>query len=337
MESTSTETDSPVDSSSVARDLEARLREKEQLVAVLTERLEQAAEQLDRNRRTGADRGMRVSGGMPAEVIEQQKSLSEDLRRAVEHLGDMQVPATLGRIEIQITELRDLIASRTTEFAAAAPGAMPAGTAFDAHPESSTAGVGDDAADNEQPGSWAAMKASLLEADETPAEPSEEVDSVEELLAAIEEIDLPAAIDWEAADADGLSEAVRQRDDYIDYLLKKLRLVSARQRTLPDWEALENVPEEMQTQLQELADRFEEGLRFAEVESSLERARLGREQARLDALQSQIDKAAKRLGIDLEGDSDETSAPEAKGNEEDAQGSRWRRMLGVKKGGASAD
>lgn len=38
--------------------LEAQLADRDQLVAALTERLEQAAEQLDRLHRTGADRGV---------------------------------------------------------------------------------------------------------------------------------------------------------------------------------------------------------------------------------------------------------------------------------------
>src|SRR5437016_2417205 len=45
-----------------AEQIQGRLREKEQLVAALTERLEQAAEQLDRLRRTGIDKGRRPLG-----------------------------------------------------------------------------------------------------------------------------------------------------------------------------------------------------------------------------------------------------------------------------------
>ena len=78
------------------------------MVAALTERLKQAAEQLDRNHRMGADRGLRLGGGIPPEVIQTQKTLVEDLQRAVEQWEGMQAAATLGRIEIQISELRDL-------------------------------------------------------------------------------------------------------------------------------------------------------------------------------------------------------------------------------------
>src|SRR5258708_32670844 len=90
--------------------IQNRLREKEQLVAALTERLEQAAEQLDRLRRTGVDKGRRpLGGGFPAELVEEHKTTLEDLKRVITRWEDMQAEVTLGRIETQIAELRDLM------------------------------------------------------------------------------------------------------------------------------------------------------------------------------------------------------------------------------------
>src|SRR5262245_36056726 len=99
--------DPPVD----AAIIQTQWREKEQLVAALTERLEQAAEQLDRLRRTGVDKGRRpLGGGFPAEVIEDHKNTLEDLKRVIARWEDIQAGASLGRIETQIAELRDLLA-----------------------------------------------------------------------------------------------------------------------------------------------------------------------------------------------------------------------------------
>ena len=71
--------------------LEAKLKEKEKLVGALTKRLEQAAEQLDRLQRSGAKKGGRGrGGGLPAELVEEQKTLTEDLKRAVEQWEAMQ-------------------------------------------------------------------------------------------------------------------------------------------------------------------------------------------------------------------------------------------------------
>src|ERR1700733_2663859 len=90
--------------------LEAQLAEREQLVTALTERLEQAAEQLDRLHRTGADRGVR-SGilGIPPELIQQQQKLVEDLQQAVQQWEDMQPGAFFGRLESQLTQIHDLV------------------------------------------------------------------------------------------------------------------------------------------------------------------------------------------------------------------------------------
>ncbi len=90
--------------------LEAQLADRDQLVAALTERLEQAAEQLDRLHRTGADRGVR-SGilGIPPELIQQQQKLVEDLQQAIQQWEDMQPGAFFGRLESQLTQIHDLV------------------------------------------------------------------------------------------------------------------------------------------------------------------------------------------------------------------------------------
>ena len=91
--------------------LEAQLAEREQLVAALTERLEQAAEQLDRLHRTGADRTLRrhFGAGVPSELIAQQQKLVEDLQRAVEQWEAMQPGAFFGRLETQLTQIQELV------------------------------------------------------------------------------------------------------------------------------------------------------------------------------------------------------------------------------------
>jgi len=80
--------------------LEEQLCEKDELVAVLTERLEQAAEQLDRFRRTGSGRGVRLASGLPTELVDSQKSLITKLEHAVAQWEDLQAAAALGRLEM---------------------------------------------------------------------------------------------------------------------------------------------------------------------------------------------------------------------------------------------
>jgi len=96
-----------------------QLREKERLVTALTERLEQAAEQLDRLRRTGVDKGRRPNvggGGLPPELVEEHKTTLEDLKRVIARWEDIQAEGSLGRIETQISELRDLLVSSGTSL-----------------------------------------------------------------------------------------------------------------------------------------------------------------------------------------------------------------------------
>lgn len=120
--------------------IQNQLHEKEQLVAALTERLEQAAEQLDRLQRTGADKGRRplVGGGLPAELVEEHKTTLEDLKRVIARWEDIQAEAALGRIETQIVELRDLVVSGGVSIAGASPGHAGAHSA--ANPQAPASG-----------------------------------------------------------------------------------------------------------------------------------------------------------------------------------------------------
>ena len=132
----------------------------------------------------------------------------------------------------------------------------------------------------------------------------------------IEEVSPPGDIQFNGASHEQLCDAIEQRDTYIAYLLKKLRQSQMLQISLPDWESLEGVPEELLREAHKLSDQLNEQLRLAEVENAVERARLGREANRLAQLQEKIDKERRRHEEDEENE------------DEDSQGSsRWMRML----------
>ena len=80
--------------------LKVQLDEKEQLVAALTARLEQAADQLDRIRRTGSDRNVRVAGGaggsISPEFMEQHKQISVDIQGMTQKWAEMESTGSLG-------------------------------------------------------------------------------------------------------------------------------------------------------------------------------------------------------------------------------------------------
>lgn len=300
-------------------DLELKLQEKEQLVAVLTERLEQAAEQLDRLHRTGADRkrGSGGGGGLPPELIEQQKSLVEEMQRAVEQWEDMQTAAQLGRIEIQVTELRGLL---TEHLSHERHLGSPLGMAV-----SSPQGVTGSAeeADASTESGWDLLKAQLLSAaavtEETvgsqPDGPGGETEET-----ALESADAPQPISFETATREQLEAAIKERDNYIAHLLRKLRTAPAADVS-PDWSALQ-APAEMVERVQALERQLEERLRMTEVELSLERARIARDQTQLQQQQEQLEKQMRRMGLRKDGEQEPDHPAD------DNPDRRWLRFLG---------
>ena len=305
-------------------DLELQLREKEQVIEALTERLEQAAEQLDRIRRTGADRGARVGGGggLPPELIEQQKTLTEELQQALQQWDTMQAGATLGRIEIQLTELRDLVAGGMSTDHASAPVSRVREPRPQRQPSQAMALGGS--------GGYERLKAELLGDPEEPAPepvarehvPQHEIEPATELAAA------PQPVDRSDTDPESLHAAIDARDEYIASLIRRVRSTEARAYGPIDWNALADAPEEMRQRLEQLSRSLDERLRMAEVELSLERARLSREEARLRMAEQQIEKEKRRLA--QAGTHIERPAPTEHAATD--KGGRWRKLLGMGSG-----
>jgi len=337
--------------------LEAELREKEQLVAALTERLEQAAEQLDRIHRSGGARGARTAG-LPSELVESQQGLVNDLQQAVQQWDEMQPGAALGRIEIQITELRDFIAGNLTGGSSAAlqmAGHIPANVPASPNNSSTTAepaaGGNNSGESGPLAGSYEALKAGLLDSSLDESQPKQPADSTIDTgvdstvetpidvsppsLVEFEQLNLldpPELFDPETADIEQLRHGIEARDIYISHLILRLRTAESRQNTPIDWESIQNVPDEFGTRLKQLEARLEETLRLAEVDLSLERARLGRESARLEQLADQVERKAKKFdnGSDGGGNAEESAGSD------DGMGGRWQRLFGVRKSGDSS-
>lgn len=323
-------------------DLESQLEEKETLVSALTVRLEQAAEQLDRLRRTGADRGGRVAAGIPAELVEDQKKLVQEMQQAVTQWQDMQAAMILGRLEVQVTEIREFIVQPGTAGLAS----LPQGTGREANsapalPTNTVPSVA-----GSPVSAWESMKAEMLgqSPDDTPndapqPEPTdssigavaESIGAVAEQYEEIEEFEAdptiaPPPIDVSAASLEELQQAVDLRDEYVSHLLRQLRVVHGKRTPQVDWDSLQNVPENLESALKNVQKRLDEQLRIAEVELSLERARLGREQSRLNQLSAQVEKNMRRFGMQSGDDADQG---EGQDGADPAKGHRWLTMLGL--------
>ena len=305
-------------------ELQARLAEREHLVGELTSRLEQAAEQLDRFRRTGASRG-HVAGGIPAELIEEQMALTESLQGAVQHWEDMQPGMLLSRLEMQVSEIRDLIVNGGGGVSA--PASEPkslvdhlfsaANSELQTEQKSDEEGSPQEAPPSEESSglsTYELFKAGLDGGADQPIEmpaptteqatpePIDEPEipedfAEEESVAETPTVDPPDDVDFATATEDDLRSAIDERDSYITYLLRKLRMAETAVQYSGNWSELENVPDELRTRLEEYEARLEESLRRAEIETSMERARLGREANRLELWEEQLNKKAAQLGM----------------------------------------
>jgi hypothetical protein len=324
--------------------LKTQLKEKEELVAALTERLELAAEQLDRFQRSGANQNVRSSaGGFSPELIERHESLVDEMHLAVQQWNDMQAGAALGNLETQVSELRDLVSPNSSgsrqprwQDRLIQSGDVQSET-FDDEVETS----GGDESATEQGNHWEALKSHLMGADDEPAENTTrpaandagDAGSIEDdgvkpdhpASAPDEFADPPQPIDADETDVTILQGAVSERDEYIGFLIRKLRDVSSPTYLPADWAEWEASPEELCRQVEELQSQLTESLRLSELEHSLERARLGREEARVRQMEEAVRKTLRQLGLDPDFDGDE----EVEFERDAGTGNRWLRMLGI--------
>lgn len=326
--------------------LEAQLGEKDALVQLLTERLEQAAEQLDRMQRSGIDRRRpgpqsAVAAGIPPEAWEEQRQTLQEIQQKLADWESTRAAETLSRIEAEVLNLRDLVEHRSlhlglddshsdqpvSEAIAQLLGGGLLEEAFSTRHHSNSA---DDttpadhhAAQNSQeapaaPG-WDAIKQGLLAQDAAShpvsASASGEIAEPDEPLP-----DLPAIMEFGDLDRAELEAVINQRDAYIGYLVRKLR--TWQQAHTPDWHQFAHVPAELTSRLDLLSRQLEELLRLSEVEMSLERARCARDQARMRQQQELLEKQTRELGLPGGVSKPSTSAP-LSGNER-----RWLRFLG---------
>ncbi len=334
------------------KSLKTQLKEMEELVAALTERLELAAEQLDRFQRSGADRGMRSGGGgFPPELIEKHESLIDELHQAVQQWNDMQAGTALGNLEMQVSELRDLVSSESNGDGQPARQDRLSRTddAASERPSDEVVARGDEEPASGQEDRWDALKSYLLESDdaandeqaETTIQPAVEKagdtghaqnecgDSEPPAAAPLETADPPLPVDADEADVTVLRTAIEARDEYIGFLISKLRNANSHARLPSQWAEWESIPEELCRQVEELQSELTETLRMSELEHSLERARLGREEARIRQMEETVRKTLRQLGLDPDLDNDEEIALERERERDAGTGNRWLRMLGI--------
>jgi hypothetical protein len=319
--------------------LEAQLAEREQLVAALTERLEQAAEQLDRLHRTGADRGLRTGiAGVPAELIAQQQKLVEDLQKAVDQWQAMQPGELFGRLESQLGQIQDMV--QQIDRSGGDASGTDSAFRYGAHKSDGGSSDHDSHGGSQRGGSDLTSSRSILdfmkksmtdsEAEQPPQSSVQPSAAATTASSGVMDIalpplnDPPQAIDPASATPEELGKACTARDAYITYLLHRLRQIESLGHVPNSWAGLENLPDDQRARLEALEHRLQETARVAEVELSLQRAKLARDELRIRMLDEQMQKDIKRVK-DVSDSQSEDSASDSK---TDQSGSRWKRMIG---------
>jgi len=168
-------------------------------------------------------------------------------------------------------------------------------------------------------GDWEALKAEMLNEETSQAENEEEqlnIDLQEELEVLVNR---PPHVEGDEADRRVWEDAVDSREKYIISLIRALRVVENRRRGTPDWQSFTEAPDALREEVAQLAAKLQQTQRNAEVELSIERARISRQESVIAQQRRDLDKARKKQGATPQ------SPPSPAG---DSQQGRWQRFLG---------
>lgn len=331
-------------------DLRQELEQKESVIQALTNQLEQAAERLDRIHRTGSDRQIR-GPQLPDEFLGQQQEMLEELQLAIRQMEESQPATMLERIEQEVCGVRDMVSDFV--HGTITPNSVAhrtESTQTDGGEEPSLAAAlsqafGGPAA---QPERTAPHAEQPEPADENSVEEHNGVDGLSSATMSLlrsltpgsasigpakskqSELDAPLGveddpslidlkpIDLESADREELVQGIEDREAMVSILIHKLRAAKRRSQPIGHWSEIGNVPEEMGERLQELEQRLDETARLAELDLSLERARLARDASRLHTLEQQLRGREQAMAVTSQDEKDGTTKVNR----------RWLRFVG---------
>lgn len=305
-------------------DLRRELQKKEQTVTTLTGYLEQAAAKLkELQKQSGRAKPARA---FDEAEVHRQMELVKNLQAAVDEWNNLKAPDTLQRMCDELDRLRDVIVDSFADKSPSPAGAIgsshaaPGGLSTLGLLAPAREGTGEKGKGLE---GWEALKAEMLKSEGTKAAAPEEeghIDLKEELDVLVNR---PAPVEEDSKDRAIWQDAVDSREKYIISLIRALRVVEGRRRGSPDWESLTEAPAELRAQVAQLASDLQQSLRNAEVELSIESARLSRQESLIAQQKRDLDKARKKQGH-----------PQKAAGTDSTQG-RWLKFLG--KGNAPAE
>lgn len=277
------------------QELESRLADREKLVGILTERLEQAADELDRVKRSGGVIGRDGSSADVAGLLEEHRDVATKLDSFMAAWEERYEGPSLRRIEAGMEELRERLEQMGTlpHSAASAGGSAPA-SLLDTLKRSETDDCADDVHNDE------CERSDVGEISDSRVTNTYYGDPVRLVLISDEEIPddldvtLPVPVDEEDA-PETLRQAVTDRDQYIGWLCSRVRDIASHLEFWLVGLRTESDDDSLQHRIDGIEQLIHDQLRVAEVELSIERAKLSRQQAKLKQETEELDRDREQL------------------------------------------
>ncbi|MEW4489279.1 hypothetical protein AB1L42_14450 [Thalassoglobus sp. JC818] len=311
-----------MDDPNLIDELQREVESKEAVILALTSQLETTAEQLERMRRTGPVSGQKESGfgaGVNAQIRDFLAEFDES--SPLEHFE---------RIEIGIEQILEILAGSNTSIAELRK--LPKDeleNTLSEDEESDEEAVAEKTAEEKEEDFWAATKARLMqEADsqhdedemgalfsgekkdassDSAADEDDEEATPEAKAPVLQPVSIPPEPEempelpkpvTTITDAKKLEEAVTERDQFISYLVGRLRRAESYPFPPINWESAMSVPEDLKKSVMVLEKHLKDHLRQSELSVSLERAALTRERSKLCQVKSQLqDEIQKMVAI----------------------------------------
>jgi hypothetical protein len=318
-------------------EMHRQLEGKDELISALVVQLEHVVDQMDRMQRSGHERDRSLATVKSAGLSEDHQQVMSDLQRVVDHWETLQTSNIFGRIETELSEMRSLLEGRSRTLSVSSIVSLTAESKSYCSNEtsrSSTTETGQLTCSNtgNAGSTWETMKRELLGEGQTdrplsvvPVETCTHETADGEADFDLMSVTAPLPIGLDLATRDELKRACVDRDVYIIKLTRMLR--SRRAVSLPkNGQDIVEMSEEQSARVNPSANALEDPFRLAEVEMSLERARLSRERVQLETDRESIHHQLKRLGLTSIDDMNSITVENGSASER-----RWMRFLGLKR------
>ena len=288
-------------------ELQQLVIEKNELLEVLTERLELAAEQLDRVRRQGGS--LEPAPSQPQGTPFDDPTLTDDLRQMLSDWQDLQGRGYFGSLEQRLDGIQGMVSQLRFE-------PVNRGRAEEERPKSVSEILAKHAYTPDTAAASPTHEKSDMSSDSPNAASSDHLQLPEP----------PPPVDIENGSTQELREALRQREEYIARLKDYLLAMDAADQLPSSPPDLGSLSEEQQHALETWEASIRKDIRQTQIQLWIERAQLSREQMRISQMEHHLETETRRLGMTKQraAGAPETTPPDAQ------KGKNWLGLFGNK-------